>query len=117
MMIGNCTVPQYDVAGVIYTLPIMSSTYPGYLQRAINISSLDVGQIYSRYAGTATLSAGIATVTFSVPQPYTGYLVLVTGNAGEIFSVVNKSVAGFSIQSSNPASTASVDWMLIRKGT
>jgi hypothetical protein len=117
MMIGNCTPPQYDVAGVLYTLPIMCSTYPSYLQRAINISSLDVGQIFSRYAGTAVLSGGIAMVTFTVPQMYTGYLVLVTGNVSEIFSVLNKTVSGFTVQSSNPASTASVDWMLLRKGT
>jgi hypothetical protein len=117
MMIGNCTPPQYDVAGVLYTLPIMSSSYPSYLQRAININTLDVSQIFSRYAGTAVLSGGTAAVTFTVPQMYTGYLVLVTGNAGEIFSVLNKTVSGFTIRSSNPASTASVDWMLLRKGT
>jgi hypothetical protein len=117
MMIGNGTPPQYDVAGVLYTLPIMCSSYPSYLTRAININSLDVAQIFSRYAGTATLSGGAATVTFTVPQMYTGYLVMVTGNASEIFSVLNKTVSGFTIQSSNPASTASVDWMLLRKGT
>ena len=117
MMIGNGTPPQYDVGGVLYTLPIMCSSYPSYLQRAININCLDVGQIFSRYAGTAVLSGGAATVAFTVPQMYTGYLVVVTGNASEIFSVLNKTVSGFTIQSSNPASTASVDWMLLRKGT
>jgi hypothetical protein len=48
---------------------------------------------------------------------YTGYLVLVTGNVNEVFSVTNKTVSGFTIQSSNPGSAASVDWMLLRKGT
>jgi hypothetical protein len=78
---------------------------------------LDIGQIFSRYAGTAVLSGGTATVTFTVPQMYTQYLVLVTGNVGEVFSVVNKATWGFTIQSTNPASTASVDWMLLRTGT
>jgi hypothetical protein len=117
MMIGKCTAPQYDVAGVLYTLPIMCSSYPSYLQRAININTLDVGEIFSRYAGTTVLSGGTATVTFTVPQMYLQYLVLVTGNVGEIFSVVNKTTWGFTIQSTNPASTASVDWMLLRTGT
>lgn len=117
IMIGNCTPAQYDWAGTLVTLPILSTSYPSYLQRAININNLDVAQIYSRYAGTAALSGGVATVTFTTPQPYTGYLVMVTGNASEIFSVVSKTVSGFTIQSSNAASTASVDWMLLRTGT
>lgn len=117
VMIGNCTAPRYDWGGMLVTLPIVSSTYPAYLQRAVNINSLDVSQLYSRYAGTALLSAGIATVTFKTPQPDRGYLVMVTGNANETFSVQSKAVSGFTIQSSNPSSTASVDWMLLRKGT
>lgn len=118
MLIGTFFTPHaYEVAGVLYTLPVMNTSYPAYLQRAININSLDVSQLYSRYAGTAVLTAGVATVTFAVPQPYTGYQLLVTGNVSEIFSVSNKTVSGFVINSSNPASTASVDWMLLRTGT
>jgi len=117
MMIGNCTPPQYDVAGVLYTLPVVSSTYSSYLQRAVNINNLDVSQLFSRYAGTVLLSGGSATITFAVPQPYAGYLVLVTGNVSEMFTVSNKTATGFVVNSNNPASTASVDWMLLRVGT
>jgi hypothetical protein len=117
MLVGNLTPPHYDVAGVLYTLPIMATSYPGYLTRAININTLDVAQLFSRYAGTVELSGGIATVSFGVPQPYTGYLVLVTGSAGEAYSVTDKTVSGFTICSNNPSSTASVDWMLLRTGT
>jgi hypothetical protein len=116
MMIGPCTDPHYDVAGVLYTLPVIKTSY-SYLQRMLNINILDVSQLFCRYAGTATLSAGSATVAFSVPQPYAGYLVIATGNASEIFSVVNKTAAGFTIRSSNTASTASVDWMVLRTGS
>jgi hypothetical protein len=73
--------------------------------------------MFSRYSGTAVLSGGVATVTFGVPQPYTGYLVLVTGSACEAYSVADKTVSGFTIASNNPSSTASVDWMLLRTGT
>jgi|HubBroStandDraft_5_1064220.scaffolds.fasta_scaffold01012_5 hypothetical protein len=117
MMVGNCTPAQYDVAGVLYTLPIMSTSYPGYLTRAININSLDVAHLFSRYAGTEVLSDGVATVSFAVPQPYAGYLVLVTGSACESYSVADKTVSGFTIASNNPSSTASVDWVLLRTGT
>jgi Pectate lyase superfamily protein len=117
MMVGNCTPAQYDVAGVLRTLPVMATSYPSYLTRAININTLDVAQLYSRYAGTAILSEGVATVSFTVPQPYTGYLVLITGSAGETYSVSDKAMSGFTISSNNPASTASVDWMVLRTGT
>lgn len=115
-MIGNCTPPQYDWGGTLVGLPIISSSYSSYLQRAVHVTNLDATQLYTHYAGTAVLSGGAATVTFDTPQPYTGYLILTTGSAPEIFSVANKTTAGFTIQSNNPASTASVDWMLVRKG-
>jgi hypothetical protein len=117
MMIGPCTDPHADIAGVVYTIPVMKASYVGGLQRAINFNIADIGQLYSRYAGTAVLTGGSGTVTFAVPQPFTGYQVLVTGNVNEVFSVASKTVSGFTISSSNLASTASVDWMVIRKGT
>jgi Pectate lyase superfamily protein len=117
MMIGNCTPAQYDVAGVLQTLPIMATSYPSYLTRAININTLDVAELFCRYAGTAVLSGGVTTVSFGVPQPYAGYLVLVTGSACESYSVADKTVSGFTIASNNPSSTASVDWMVLRTGT
>jgi len=44
--------------------------------------------------------------------------VLLTGNnVSEIFSVANKTVSGFTVNTNNPASLAGVDWMLVRKGT
>ncbi len=117
MMIGPCTPPQYDWAGTLMTLPVVSSTYPGYLQRATNVNSLDVSQLYNRYAGTATLSGGQAGVTFAKPQWDANYCVLVTGNAIETFSVTSKSINGFTITSNNAGSAAKVDWMAVRPGT
>ncbi len=117
VMIGNCTAPQFDWGGTLVTLPVVSSTYPGYLQRAVNINSLDVSQLYNRYAGTATLSSGHVSVTFAQPQWDANYCVLVTGNVIETFSVTSKSTSGFTITSSNAASAAKVDWMAVRPGT
>jgi Pectate lyase superfamily protein len=118
MMIGPCFSPaQFDSAGTLTTLPTIQTSFPSSIEAAVNINCLDVSHLYSRYAGAVALSSGTATVTFAVPQLETGYHVLVTGNVGEIFSVTNKTLSGFVINSNNPGSLASVDWMLVRTGT
>jgi hypothetical protein len=111
------TVPQYDINGTLCSLPCILSTSPGYLQRAVGINNLDVSQLYNRYVGTATLAGGAAAVIFANAQWDANYCVLVTGNATESFKVTNKATTGFSIMSSNTASTAKVDWMAVRTGT
>ena len=116
-MIGDNIDPRYDVGGTIYSLPRVISTYPGYLQRAVGINNLDVEQLYSRYAGTVSLTDGSAAVTFANAQWDDHYCVLVTGNAAEMFTVTNKATTGFMISSSNAASRAQVDWMTVRTGT
>jgi len=116
-VIGDNIDPQYDVAGAIYSLPRVISTYPGYLQRAVGINNLDVEQLYNRYAGTVTLTEGSVTVRFANAQYDPDYCVLVTGNAAEIFTVTTKSTTGFLITSSNAVSSARVDWMTVRTGT
>jgi hypothetical protein len=116
-VVGNNFDPHYEVDGTLYSLPQIVSTYPGYLQRAVCINNLDVSQLYNRYSGTAVLAGGSASVTFRVSQWDANYHVLVSGNAAEIFQVLNKTTGGFVIASSNPASTASVDWMVVRTGT
>jgi len=114
---GDTFAPRYDVNGTLYCLPLVMSSYPGHLQRAVCINNLDVAQLYNRYAGTAVLAGGIMSVVFQVPQWDANYSVLVTGNAFETFQVTNKTTNGFVIMSSNPASSASVDWMAVRTGT
>jgi hypothetical protein len=116
-VVGDDIPPQYDVAGTLYSLPRVISTYPGYMQRAVGINNLDVSQLYNRYAGTVSLADGSATVTFANPQWDQNYCVLVTGNAAEMFTVTNKATTGFAIISSNAASSARVDWMAVRTGT
>jgi Pectate lyase superfamily protein len=116
-VIGDNIDPRYDVGGTIYSLPRVISTYPGYLQRAVGINNLDVEQLYSRYAGTVSLTDGSAAVRFANAQWDDHYCVLVTGNAAEMFTVTNKATTGFMISSSNAASRAQVDWMTVRTGT
>ena len=114
----GCNIPQqYQVGNTIYSLPYIGSSYAGYLQRAVSINNLDVAQFYNRYAGTAVLASGSATVAFTNPQWDANYHVLVTGNVTETFAVTNKTMSGFVIQSSNVASSARVDWMAVRTGT
>lgn len=72
----------------------------------------------TNFRGKATLAAGTATVTFpgGVPgqEPDANYHVVATASAAEAIGVSNKSVTGFTLTSSNAASTATVDWILVR---
>lgn len=63
--------------------------------------------------GTATLTSGAETVSFPFPTPNTAYAVTLAGNVtGETFAWSSKSITGFTITSSNAASTAQVDWTI-----
>jgi hypothetical protein len=65
-------------------------------------------------AGTAVLARGTREVTFALPQADTDYQVLLSGGAAETFWWTAKTKAGFVIKSSNPDSTATVDWQIVR---
>jgi Pectate lyase superfamily protein len=117
MVMGNTFPAQYDCAGTLNTLPLLRPSSPASKHLALNINSLDVSDLYNRYAGTVVLASGAAVVSFGVPRFDTNYMVLVTGNQSEILTVTNKTTSGFTITSSNAASAAAVDWMSVRVGT
>lgn len=75
------------------------------------------GTAAKNLAGQATLSGGVKAVTFPVRnEADANYLVFVTGAANETFKVTAKATTGFTITSSNGASTTTVDWLLVRNG-
>jgi hypothetical protein len=61
-------------------------------------------------------SSGTVNVTFDseIPEINNSFYVVVTGNVNETFWVTSKSTTGFTINSSNPSSTATVNWLLFR---
>lgn len=66
-------------------------------------------------AGTVTFAgAATATVTFTFPQPDTSYYIALGGGANETFWWSAKATTGFTMNSSNAASTASVNYMVMR---
>ena len=67
-----------------------------------------------KQSGAATLASGTASVSLDVTEPDTDYRVVISGNAAETFSWASKTTSGFTINSSNATSTATVDWALIR---
>jgi hypothetical protein len=75
-------------------------------QNLITISSntIDVAPVITRS------SAG----TGNPPEPDASYFVSLSGNASETFFVTGKATSGFTLNSSNVTSTATVDWHLIR---
>jgi hypothetical protein len=58
--------------------------------------------------------AGTKAVLFAVNEPDTNYKVNITGNVNETFWVTSKQTTGFTLNSSNAASVAVVDWSVIR---
>jgi hypothetical protein len=65
--------------------------------------------------GAATFaSAATVAVTFGTAELDANYFVSISGNASQTFWVTAKSTGGFTLNSSNATSTATVDWMLIR---
>lgn len=64
--------------------------------------------------GSATLSAGTVTVTLPIAEPDNNFFIQMAGNANETFRWSAKGTTGFTITSSNVASTAIVDWSIGR---
>jgi hypothetical protein len=64
--------------------------------------------------GSVTLASGTASVTFGTAETNTSYRIVLSGNAGETFSWASKATGGFTINSSNASSTATVDWLIYR---
>lgn len=79
------------------------------LTNLTNVTSLATSQ-----RGTATLAAGTASVSLPIAEPNTSYRISLSGNAAETFSWASKATSGFTINSSNAGSTASVDWTVSR---
>lgn len=71
----------------------------------------------STAAGTATFAtSGTKTVTFGTAQADTSYYLGLSHNSdtGETIYVTSKLTTGFTLNSNNSSSTATVDWVLVR---
>lgn len=86
---------------------------------SIDISSVrsisQTGTEAKNLRGSATFaSAATAAVTFATAEPDATYFISVAPNVNETIWVTSKATTGFALNSSNAASTAVVDWHLIR---
>ena len=72
---------------------------------------------HSSFSGSVTLSGGTKAVTFTRPEPDTGYQIAITLNANETPRWASKATTGFTINSSNAGSTASADYTITRTRT
>jgi hypothetical protein len=64
--------------------------------------------------GSVTLSGGTANVTFGTAEPDASYFPFLSSSANEIFRWSALGTGGFTITSSNGASTATVYWLIVR---
>jgi hypothetical protein len=62
---------------------------------------------------TTFLGAGAVNVAFIANLPSTSYSITLGGNANETFWWSAKAVGGFTINSSNAVSVATVDWIVV----
>ncbi len=69
---------------------------------------------FSSSSGSKELSGGTASVLFSTPLPTASYAIsLSSDTSGEYITWAGKTINGFNINSSNAASTANVDWIVM----
>lgn len=102
----NEAVPTTQVMSTDQNSPILSNRY-AYAPQDLYIRGL----MRTAYNGSVVLSGGTATITFGTALPAgSSYSIKLGGNANETFRWGSKTVAGFTITSSNAGSTATVDW-------
>lgn len=109
---SGATATATVVAGVVTNIAVgAGGTNYGYLVTPIinytNVTTVDIGAIMFNTTVGATLVVGQDEVDAN-------YIITVTGSANETFKVTSKATTGFTITSSNNASTATVDWILVR---
>jgi len=78
----------------------------------VSVSSL-LGVQVDLEAGSETLVAGTIDISFAEAKVDSTYIVTLGGSVNETFWYSAKTINGFTITSSNAASTADVDWMAL----
>ena len=73
--------------------------------------------VQTKAGSIAFATSGTAAVTLAVAEGNANYRVLVTGDIGETFWVTGISTSGFTVNSSNASSTATVTWFILRYTT
>lgn len=88
----------------------------GVSQYLINTKSISTNSTRAEnLRGEATFAtAATVAVTFATAEPDANYYVAIGGRANETFWVTAQATGGFTINSSNASSTATVMWILIR---
>jgi hypothetical protein len=81
---------------------------------AVSVNPMKVYQFSGR-RGVVTLTAGTATVSFgALSEPDANYMIKLSGDATESLGWANKTESGFSINSSDRSSAATVEWEVSR---
>ena len=96
---------QLHVAGTRVTSAVNAtgSTLPANLVKGISAMASQRGS--ATFAGSSTVA-----VNLPVALPDAAYTVSLSGSASETFWVTSKTTTGFTLNSSNASSTATVDW-------
>lgn len=106
LQLSNISAPSYTSGGSRF---YSESGYP----KVISGNNVDVF-IYNQNGSDTFASSGTKSVSFARTESDTNYRIVVTGNVNETFWVTSKTTSGFTLNSSNASSTATVDWVLVR---
>jgi hypothetical protein len=107
----------YIPAGTLNGLNIVANTFTSgggaFVNNSTGTQSVVANSGYRTYAsGSATLAAGVHAQTIIPSMGNANYQLIFTSNTpGETYGYSLKNASGFFITSSNPASTATVDWV------
>lgn len=104
LITGSCTITGDLIANISGSS--VSSSYAA--TSSISLATKANSIIYSSFAGTPLT----ASITFDNPYPNTNYSVAVTGEDARIWTIQNKTAAGFIINSnSNESLVGYTDWI------
>ncbi|MEJ5993464.1 hypothetical protein WG904_03460 [Pedobacter sp. Du54] len=117
VLINSVNTPPFPkkeiVGGGIYPSDLGSVTTVGPYTSHIYKIDIDNNHIYSLNPEVPPPYNNVP-ATIGENEPDEHYLAIATGDAEEVFWITNKTATGFTVNSSNPTSTAMVDILIIR---
>ena len=100
--------PELKTKDRVWKWIVAASSWSGWFDELVR-------KVNNTYGGTATfVGAATVAVTLARVEVDTSYRVTVTMNVDERIWVTNKTTTGFTLNSSNAASTASPDYIISR---
>jgi hypothetical protein len=106
-----------DVNSILETNKVVIGSNVTYSYRSISgVAGISTGYIKAQnLRGSVSMGgSGSKNVTLPTSEPDANYYIAISASANETFWITNRTATGFTVNSSNPASNATVHWILVR---